>query len=115
MLLHQSRYDPRRCVIEVYNDAQPASGVEITPVEVLTARDAIGRTVVWMGNGPKDEIDLVHEVGSAECEMQTCAGVEHDKPAVRICCAGVVLNHPSADYGLRPTALTPGLRVRGKK
>ncbi len=57
---------------------------------MLAAGDWVVRTVIWMRDGPKDEIGLVHEVRPSEREMKAGARV---KQTTRLGCSGVVLGH----------------------
>ncbi|HEV3094046.1 MAG TPA: hypothetical protein VGY30_05970 [Solirubrobacteraceae bacterium] len=60
---------------------------------MLASWYGIVRSVVWMGDGSENQVNLIHEVGAAERQMQARAGVEHDNATVRILCAGVVVSH----------------------
>jgi hypothetical protein len=53
----------------------------------------IVRAMVWMGDGSEDEVDLIHEVGPAERQVQARAGVEHDDATVGVPGAGMLLSH----------------------
>jgi hypothetical protein len=96
-----------RLVVEVYDDSKPASRVEVPAVEVLAAGNWVVRAMIWMRDGPEDEVGLIHEVGAAKCEMKASAGVKHNHTAVRIGCPGIVLSHVYRCYVLRKTAPWP--------
>jgi hypothetical protein len=91
--LHQGGDDPRRFVVEVYDDSQPASRIEVAAVEVLASGKVVVNAVVGMGNGAEDEIDLVHELGAPQSEMQPRSGVEDDEAAIWVCCGGIGVGH----------------------
>lgn len=82
--MDQGGYDPSGLVVEVYDDAQPASRVDVPTIEVLAAGDSVVRPAVWMRNGPKDKVGLVHQIRPAQREMKTGAIVKHDHAAVRV-------------------------------
>jgi hypothetical protein len=91
--LHQSGHDPRRFVVEVYDDSQPASRVEVAAVEVLASRGAVIDTVVGTGDHAEDEIDLVHQLGTSQGQMKASPGVEYDETTLGISDAGVICGH----------------------
>ncbi len=62
-------------------------------VEVLAAGERVGCAVIGVGYGPEDEVDLVHEVGPAEGQMEARTGVEDYAAAFGIGCARVVVRH----------------------
>ena len=61
---------------------------------MLAFRDQIVCTMVRVSNGPENEVDLIHELGSAEGKVQPGAGVEYDDAAVWVTGAWVVEWHP---------------------
>jgi hypothetical protein len=67
--LHHGGHDPCGFVVEVYDDSQPASGIEVAAVEVLPSWDAVLDAMVGVGDRAEDEIRLIHELGTAEGEM----------------------------------------------
>jgi hypothetical protein len=69
-------------------------GIEVAPIEMLSARDRIVRTVVRVGNGPEDELGLAHELRAAEGKVQKRARVEDDDAAIGVTGAWVVERHP---------------------
>jgi hypothetical protein len=65
----------------------------MAPVEVLAAGYRVGRAVIGVGYGPEDEVDLVHEVGPAEGQMEARARVEDYAAAFGVRRARVVVRH----------------------
>lgn len=61
---------------------------------MLALRDRIVCTVVRVGDGPENEIDLIHELGPPEGKVQASARVEYDDAAVRVTGAWVIDWHP---------------------
>jgi hypothetical protein len=41
--------------------------------------------VIGVGYGPEDEVDLIHKVGPAECQMEARAGVDDHGPIASWC------------------------------
>jgi hypothetical protein len=62
-------------------------------IEMLSTGERVRRPVVGVGNGPEDQIDLVHKLRAPKCEMKPGSGIEHDASAFWICGARVVLGH----------------------
>ncbi len=91
--LGQGGHDPRRLVVEVYDDAQPASRIEVAAIEVLAAGNCILDAMIGVSDGAENEVNLVHELGAAERKVLMGAGVEHDEAAVRVGRAGSVRRH----------------------
>ncbi len=91
--MDQGGHDPGWLIVEVYDDSQPASRVEIATVEVLAARYRIVQPVIWLRDGLEDHVRLIHEVWPAKREVESSAVVKHDQSAVGVCCGGVVLSH----------------------
>jgi hypothetical protein len=94
VLLDQGGHDPGRLFVEVYDHAQPPAMIDMAAIEVLTARKRVECSMIGVGYGPEDEVNLVHEVGPAECQMQARAGVEDYVTAFGVSCARVVMCHP---------------------
>jgi hypothetical protein len=65
----------------------------VAAIEVLSARERVRRPVVGVGDGPEDQIDLVHKLRAPEREMKPGSGIEDDASAFWICGAPVVLVH----------------------
>jgi hypothetical protein len=80
--LDQCGHDPRGLVIEVYDHPQPPSGIDVSPIEVLAARDSIVNAVIGMRDGAENQFVLVYELRPTEGQVQTGAGVEDDKASV---------------------------------
>jgi hypothetical protein len=74
--LDQCGHDPRGLVIEVYDHPQPPSGIDVSPIEVLAARDSIVNAVIGMRDGAENQFVLVYELRPTEGQVQTGAGVE---------------------------------------
>lgn len=91
--MDQCGHDPRGLVIEVYDHPQPPSGIDVSPIEVLAARDRVIKAVVGMRDGAEDQFVLVYELRPTEGQVQTGAGVEDDKASVGIGRAWIVLGH----------------------
>jgi hypothetical protein len=92
--LDQCGHDPRRFVIEVYDHPQPPSGIDVSPIEVLAARDSVVNAVIGMRNGAEDQLVLVYELRPTQGQVQTGARVEDDKASVGISRAWIVVGHP---------------------
>jgi hypothetical protein len=86
-------HDPRGLVIEVYDHPQPPSGIDVSPIEMLAARDCVISAMVGMGDGAEDQFVLVYELRTTQGQVQTGAGVEDDKASVGIGRAWIVLSH----------------------
>jgi hypothetical protein len=93
IVLDQGGHDPRWLVVEVYDDAQPASWIEVAAVEVLAAGDCIRDAMIGVGDRAEDDVNLVHELGAAKRKVLAGAGVEYDEAAVRVGRAGSVCRH----------------------
>jgi hypothetical protein len=91
--LDQCGHDPRGLLVEVYDYAQPATGIDVLSIEVLAAWDRVLDAVVGMSDGAEDELVLVYELRPAERQVQACAGVEYDETSVGVGSARVVLGH----------------------
>jgi len=92
--LDQCGHDPRGLVIEVYDHPQPSSGIDVSPIEVLAARDSVVNAVIGVRNGAEDQLVLVYELRPTQGQVQTGAGVEDDKASVGISRAWIVVGHP---------------------
>jgi hypothetical protein len=107
VVLSQGGHDPRRLVVEVYDDAQPASRIEVAAVEVLAAGNYVLDAMIRMSDDAEDEMNLVHELGAAERKVLMGPGVEHDEAAIWVRRARRVRRHASK---LRAAADGPLLR-----
>jgi hypothetical protein len=84
VVLHEDRDDPCGNVVEVYDHAQPATGIEqVLPVEALTARARVLFVVVGNRDGRKDEVEVLQQPAALSGKMEVRAGVEDDFTAVR--------------------------------
>jgi hypothetical protein len=92
--LDQCGHDPRGLVIEVYDHPQPSSGIDVSPIEVLAARDSVVNAVIGVRNGAEDQLVLVYELRPTQGQVQTGAGVEGAKASVGIGRAWILLGHP---------------------
>jgi hypothetical protein len=83
----------------------------MTTVEVLTARKRVWSPVVGMGHSAEDQLDLIHEIRSAERKVQTCAGIEDDEATIWVPRALVLVGHSMRSYALPQTCPNaPGIR-----
>ena len=51
VFLDHCGHDPSGLVTEVYDHPQPPSGIDVSPIEVLAARDSIVNAVIGMRDG----------------------------------------------------------------
>jgi len=91
--LDQRGHDPRRIFVEVYDHPQPTARVDVSAVEMLTAREQVGSAVVWVGYRPEDQVNLLHQLGPTECQMQARASVEDYAAAFGVPGAWMVVCH----------------------
>jgi hypothetical protein len=103
VVLGQGGHDPRWLVVEVYDDAQPASRIEVAAIEVFAAGNCVLDTMIGVSDYAEDEIHLVHELGATERKVLMGAGVENDEAAIgSVVLGGSVATHRS--YGPLRTA-----------
>jgi hypothetical protein len=62
VVLDKDRDDPCGNVVEVYDHAQPATGIEeVLPVEALTPRAWVFLVMVGNRDGRKDEVEVLQQ------------------------------------------------------
>jgi hypothetical protein len=59
VVLHHGRHDPGRILAEVYDDPQPATGLDVLAIEALPIRDRVQSTMIGSRNRPKDHLHMI--------------------------------------------------------
>jgi hypothetical protein len=67
--LDEDRYDPAGLFAEVYDDSQPATGVEVLAREALPVRPRIQLMDVWPVDRREDRVNVVQELRTAPGDM----------------------------------------------
>jgi hypothetical protein len=92
-VLYQGSDDACGRFAEVYDDAKPASLVEVASVVPLAARGRVVLVVIWTGDDAEHKLDLIGQQRSTELEMQPCSSIEDDQSPIGIQDAGLVVGH----------------------
>jgi hypothetical protein len=82
--LHHCRDHPSWNLVEVYDYTQPPTGIEIATVEPFSAWYRIVLAMIGIPDYPEHQLNLVHELRTAEGQVQSRPGVEDDFPTVGI-------------------------------
>ncbi len=65
----------------------------MSAVEVLATGQGVGRSVIGVRNGAEYQVDLLHQLGSSERQVQARACVKDDQTTLWIFGAGVLEAH----------------------
>jgi hypothetical protein len=68
----------------VYDDPQPATGLDVLAIEPLAVRNGVQGPVVRASDCAQDDIDVVEQPGTPLPQMQSGANVEHYLPPVGV-------------------------------
>ena len=92
-MLYQGSYDTGGQRVEVYDDTEPASLVQVASVVPLAARVWVVLAMIRTGDDAEHEFDLIGQQRPPELEMQPCPSIEDDQASVGIEDGGLALMH----------------------
>jgi hypothetical protein len=84
VVLYDSRHNPGGILAEVYDDTQPASGLDVLTVEALTTRNRVHGPVVGTRYGSKDHVNVIQKPGTPTGQMESRASVKDDAASIGV-------------------------------
>lgn len=84
MILDESGHDESRVLVEVYDDPQVSTRIEITAIEALATWRWVLLALVRKADGVKDRCSVLDHLRPAALQMADGAPVEDDEATIRI-------------------------------
>lgn len=98
MILDKGSYDKSRRLVEVYDDSQPAHGIEVTSIETLAARRRIVVPDIWTAHRIKNRRHMPEHLRPSTRQVSFRGAVEDDRASIWVNCCPRVACHASATY-----------------